>query len=642
MAGSVCEVRSSEVKPIDSGRGSDYWQRRLQRIGFRGDNVLAVHNENDDWRPALAKEFQKVEVVQPANVRPSPLPYADTAFDAVLYDGIGLTVPSASTLSEFYRVLRPGGRAYFCLAADSWFRRLLGDPSTAEQARGALYETAWRRANEAGLGHRLGRFADRRSSLGLGLLRAVAPMTILATVDAGRELLSQVKTLGKDAVERLQSDVRRLLRGEDLRETTNGVAAVQPNEFAGFAKVAGFVDFQWATDGGLITDWLAPPVSSRFPGYADGEVAIWECLLTRPGPLTPVADPQRHLVAARQASITPLFLEPGSRPIISNRSLDAFPSAILEHARGQAALFGGANYLTKLVQAIADGSSTEDDAARRLIRFVQAAIFRDPISQPVNSDGSLPDPATILFCARGRCGHCSSLLTALAHAAGIDARVRQLPSHVTCELRVAGRWIIADADAFKHGVIPVNRSGALIGFDELNDDPYLLDRFPATGWYIRPGSRYTRGVGGTQVSGYVDACEPNRRGFVSGYYEPRAIGYPPPLPANLTWNIDGDRFRLEWSPTIITEGRVVEYRVCVASHSRGWTYDDLSDAVISPLPGDVLKTKSTDCFVEGSIPRNTSRLFASVVAVSDRIDLETETHFQPSEESVLNLSREGN
>src|SRR5262245_42640816 len=67
MARSVCDLPNSEAKPATDGRGEDYWQRRLQRIGFRGDSILAVHNEKNGWWPALVKEFKKVEVVQPAN-----------------------------------------------------------------------------------------------------------------------------------------------------------------------------------------------------------------------------------------------------------------------------------------------------------------------------------------------------------------------------------------------------------------------------------------------------------------------------------------------------------------------------------------------------------------------------------------------
>jgi transglutaminase-like putative cysteine protease len=634
MSAAVCEVPDSLVKPIDDGLGKDYWRRRLARIGFRGDRILAILNENNESRLALVQAFRNVEVIKSAGAMAVPLPYEDALFDSVLYDGIGQPVPSVSPLSEFHRILRPGGRAYFCLAADAWFRRLLSDPTTANPARGALYKTACRRANDAGLADRLGRFASRPK---IGLLRAVAPLMILAAVDAGRELLAQVKHLGKDAVTQLRSDVRHMLRGNDLRASQAGFAAVQPDEFARFANVAGFVDFQWAAEGGLITDWLADPVPPRFPGYLDGQLAVWECLMTRPGPVTPPADPARHIATARHAAATPLFLEPGPKPVISNRSFAAFPSALLDHARGQAALFGGTVYLKKLAQAITDGSSTEDDAARRLIRFVQASIFRDPISQPVNADGSLPDPATILFCARGRCGHCSSLLAELANAAGLEARVRQLPSHVTCEMRVARRWVIADADAFKHGILPVNRSGDLVSMDELDDDPYLLDRFPATGWYMRPGTRYTRAAGGSQVTGYVDACEPERRGFVSGYYVPRAVGYPPTLPANLRWTRAADRFRLEWSPSEVRGGRLVEYRVYVSSTPRGWTYDDLGDdkLVAEPLAGDVLSIRTTKCSVDGPILHDSRRLHASVVAVSDRIELEPKTCFPPSDEAVL-------
>jgi len=283
---------------------------------------------------------------------------------------------------------------------------------------------------------------------------------------------------------------------------------------------------------------------------------------------------------------------------------------------------------------VTSGAATEEDAVHRLLEFVQRSLFRDPVSQPLTAEGGVPDAGVILFSARGRCGHAARLVLELAQQAGLDARLLQLPAHVVAEVKVEDRWVLVDADTFKNGVIPVNRQGRLPTLEDLMTDPYQLDRYPPTGWYLRPNTRWTRGMLGEQVRGYVDALEPDERGFVSGYFVPAAQGFPPSLPRTVRLEVHRDCFHLQWSPSTVKHDTLLGYRVRVGTTSRGWTYEDFGadDAVLRSTPADVLSVQTPQTCVEGPIPPEARRLYASVTPVSSRIDKEPQTHFQPSEE----------
>jgi hypothetical protein len=128
--------------------------------------------------------------------------------------------------------------------------------------------------------------------------------------------------------------------------------------------------------------------------------------------------------------------------------------------------------------------------------------------------------------------------------------------------------------------------------------------------------------------------EPDQRGFVSGYYVPSAQGFPPSLPRVRHFQADGGRFVLAWEPSGVRDGRLVGYRVRVGSRSRAWTYDDVfsAKAPLAETASDVLAAETRETSVEGPIPPGTDRLFASVTAVSDRVEREPLTFFWPSEE----------
>jgi hypothetical protein len=416
--------------------------------------------------------------------------------------------------------------------------------------------------------------------------------------------------------------------------------AIRPEELTELAAQAGFVDFQWSVEAGLACDWTKP-AAPKYPGYHGDDLSVWECLLTKPDRQCAAVSLDRHFEAARQASFTPAYVEPSPHPVLSNASASAYPAPLVAYARWEGEMLGGPSYMQQLARTIVGGEADHEKAVRRIIGFVQKAVFRDPVAQPLLEDGSLPDGLTALLCARGRCGHTARILVDLLQHAGFDARVRRFPQHVVAEVKCCGRWVLADADAFKGGVIPEGPDGRLLSMEDIEANPYVLDRYPPTGWMMRPGSKHTKGLFGRQVRGYVDALEPDQRGFVSGYYVSCARGFPPSLPEVRHFAAGRGRFVLSWTVAKVREGRLLGYRVRIGTRSRGWTYDDvfLADAPLSATSCDIAETETAALCIEGPVDLKIDELFASVTAVSDRVEKEPRTFFWPSEEVRYALAR---
>jgi len=134
-------------------RGQDYYLRRLDRLGFSGGTVLDAGCGVGNWAIALARRFRHVEALDNdaervgvltglapyvgGNLSPkvgsvTDLPYEAGAFDAVFCNGVVFLTDTEVALSEFSRVLRPGGTLYVTYNGPDWWRHLIRDRAPTE------------------------------------------------------------------------------------------------------------------------------------------------------------------------------------------------------------------------------------------------------------------------------------------------------------------------------------------------------------------------------------------------------------------------------------------------------------------------------------------------------------------------------
>jgi SAM-dependent methyltransferase len=379
---------------------------------------------------------------------------------------------------------------------------------------------------------------------------------------------------------------------------------------------------------------------SRFLGFQ----AVWELLATRldsDGPedeQVPGVDldeslgrtqdfdsPQRLVPAAVTEVVLPEVEVPPEE--VPHYALDPLPEVTDEESDAR---------LAALTRRTVGGTTSCSEAVDALIRFAQDAIYHNPVRQPPLT----LHPYKVLRLGEGRCGHVVGLLVALFRAAGFSARSRQLRNHVIAEVFFDGEWRIADADAFKNGIIPRGRDGLLLTMRELEVSPYSIDRYQPSGLWMQPDTRYVRNAAGIPVTGYVDALPPERRGFLSNYYafwlEPR---YPPSIPAlrQVDSPVSPGPVRLSWSPSSDPDGDLRGYRARVGTTSRGWSYDGaVYERLTAETGTELTLVETTETWIDVVIERPGTYVW-SVSAFDDHRELEPETFYWSSDESSFEV-----
>ena len=641
-----------EYARMEYGRGLQYYHDRLEQLSFSGERVLDAGCGQGQWAIALAHRFSRVDALdlKPerlavlssvkqamglGNIFPfqgsiEKLPYNDNSFDAIFCYGVIMFTNLPKVLSEFYRVLQPGGRLYVCLNAEGWNHYLIEErgkdnPSLQQQARRILYSTYWMR-----FGEQLANAYWKDAPPWMRFLYKTLPDRFLLRLPppgVDRIILKFLK-LGKAAERKLCHDIGMLIKGVSPEDIPVDISrAYIPEDIAPRLEVAGFTDFCWAPEGFLLFshEYKAPGMYESYYTYM---LNVWEFCAVKPDKTFPSPLKTLESLTARSGLFPPAM----RYPVVSSAMRPG--TTLWQHWEETARYLGGKEFLASLTHAIIKGIPSETEKFRTILRFVQQKIFRDPVFQPLNPDGTLPSPLVILLSGRGRCGHCSAVLAEMLQNAGIQTEQIALERHVSLKAHVEGRWVLAEADAFKNGIIPTNRQGLSLGIDDIHSDPLWLDTFPATGWRLQKESKYALAPSGEPVRGYVAAMDWHERGYLSGYFVPEVAAAPPAIPKILRFERKRDTVFLEWTPSVFTSDPLLHYEIFVGTVSRNWAFDDLDSDVTTPLPQDIQRATSRETVFRFSAPEKTT-LYASVKAIGQRALTEPTIYFWPSEESCL-------
>ncbi|MBE1426400.1 SAM-dependent methyltransferase [Desulfomicrobium macestii] len=665
-----------EFMEMEFGPGLDYYLGRLDRLMFEGSSVLDAGCGMGQWGIALSRRFDTVHGVEINTPRLEKarrianmagarnmhflhssiesLPFADGSFDAVFCYGVIMFVNVGRALAEFSRVLRPGGRVYCCLNADGWSHYLADvmsreKPHIRKAGLDTLYVTYWHRAFAGGLHDSLRLLNPVMALLPFtGRPEEQTALALLTSTSQGLELVRSVQeTCGEEYAARLAYDAATCVAdSQHLERTLQTARAYMPAEFEALADRAGLADFQWHGEGLLVADWKIPRLEPKYPHLHDGRLSVWECTLTKPETCWAEPSTSYFIERARSAADNPAYVERSRRAVLANGNQRHMPWRLYDEAMFRARCAGD-GYLEALARSLAESAPGEEGAFVSILEFVQRAVYRDPICQPVDEVGDPASPLCTLFVGRGRCGHVSRLLIELCRLAGIAGRLLQLHNHVAAEVLVDGRWVIADADAFKNGVVPRTPAGTLPTLDDVRREPWLIDRFPPTGWMTLPGDAPSRGVFGSEVRGYVDALPPERRGAVSGSYTPESGSLLPSMPRITAFGHAGGRLELAWTPSVLAgnpQDAVIGYRAVVRNRSRGWEYGRIDPALRfdeGDSQGVVLSAETGECRASFDLPEREagSSFHAEVVPVTRR-SRQYGTYLWPSREAVLQRRRE--
>ncbi len=268
-------------------------------------------------------------------------------------------------------------------------------------------------------------------------------------------------------------------------------------------------------------------------------------------------------------------------------SVLTYHQAKLESVRRRLAGVSKAEYLSHILARLLEPSFSPQQQVEVLIRFVQDAMWHNPLEQPMQPGaeryadhyaheqlplfadisgeqfwlGGVMEAHELLELHEGRCGHQAQVLVQLSRQAGFEARPMQLFHHRVAEVFYDGNWHYCDPDVFKHGVVVRKPDGTLPSLAWLADDAhrYLADALPPDGILYSPEQLCDSA--GQAMTGAV--CPSYTSGLLPyySYYLAAPEECPPAVPALRPPQVGHRAVTLAWQPATYREGEAPHYEV---------------------------------------------------------------------------------
>jgi SAM-dependent methyltransferase len=317
-------------RALDAGCGAGQWSLCLTE---RFDEVVSFDSSADAISTArniataarLNVDFSVGDIYRTG--------YPSDHFDFAICYGVIFLVEALPALKELYRVLAPGASCFFSVNGDGWYQYLIEDRlSDRDDDEKQLYidplynayvarcggtgvlkkrwskrhfvtiERALKERNRQAVIERLAILAlDKNRPEVIKILRRFADYTLLGLASSVLTRISQGVPLGQQVNSTLKARAkvklreayywsRSLLRPQSVDLSTNLQDVplfnrpYTPEEFERIGRLVGFTDFRWGRDASLSVDANAsePKIRPLHELYYQGNLRVWECLLTKP------------------------------------------------------------------------------------------------------------------------------------------------------------------------------------------------------------------------------------------------------------------------------------------------------------------------------------------------------------------------
>jgi len=292
---------------LDAGCGTGGFSLAFSSNGATV-TAVDISEERVNFLSEAIKRMSLAKPITASTASIENLPFDCASFDAIYCRGVLYSTNVTRSLSEFKRILRPGGTVYLTMNADAWNQYLVLDRGrldfdAARQGRDSNYNTVWRRHSGPALKslqsgtsrRRLRRLykQSRNSSEGtLGLLdRLISPMRPEDRRSVEHYILRARLACGEPSLELITGDLIRIAAGLQIGPTvTVSSQAWEPEEFGELVSTCGFEDFSWNWwDGDSKGPAQLRPLQSGFVferpdgphGHFRGRLATWQCSFVR-------------------------------------------------------------------------------------------------------------------------------------------------------------------------------------------------------------------------------------------------------------------------------------------------------------------------------------------------------------------------